>query len=591
MEREASVAKPRVIYSLDRLFILLFDKIGLRFVRAFELDKAIASAMMKTHPLVYGARAVGYTFIALLTGIAIVGIALLVRPSLMILVAMTLAGIFLPSVVLTIFIAFPAIARDRRRSLVESELPFFVSYLSIMARGGVPITKAMEAFRKTPLFRGIRLEAQEFFRRIGLFGKDPIAALEEISSHHPSQMFRDLILGYVITLRTGGDVVRYLETRSEESFRRLGEMIGRMVQRLGVYMEIYMLISIVGGLGFFLLFTSAGGIQGIQAGRFTAMGYDPRILVLFNLVVIPLLTAVILYAAHIAQPRWGLGFWEVTYVALLTAAISPLSYLVVILATGGYQIFSGIYTRQAVLGQVFGVAAALLTISTPAWLAYRRVTKGLRAIEKAIALYIESMSEMRKTGLSPERSLVEASKRDYGPLNPIVRRLAMSIEIGIDIENAVRGSLRGVRSWLVRVIFRFVIDSIKVGGGSPEIFYSLARYTSAISEAYERLRTNLKIYVLMPYIGAMLFVITSTVYISLIMAQPIPVAGSKINVAAFYMLNLIASLTSITTAWMMGIVAGKISGLTMGEGFKHATILTIVTTLVLWIFIQLFIPP
>lgn len=587
MEREAPLVKPRIIYDLDRLFILLFDRIGLRIVRTFELDRAIASAMIRTHPLVYGARVIGYTLIASLIGIAILSIGVLFRQNLIAFVTMILAGMLLPIVTFTIFIAYPVIARARRKNLSESELPFFASYISIMARGGVPISRAMEAFRKTSLFTGIRMEAQEFFRRIGLFGRDPIAALEELSSYHPSQIFRDFILGYVITLRTGGDIVRYLETRVEEFFRRQGEMIRQMIQKLGVYIEIYMLISIVGGLGIFILFTSAGGIQ---AGGASAGGYDPTTMILFNFVGLPLLSAAILYAAHTAQPRWGPGSREAVYVAMLTAVIAPLAYLIVILVTGGYQVFSGTYTRQTTIGQVLGLSAALLTVSIPTWLTHRRTTKGIRALERSVALYIENVSELRKTGLSPERSFVEASKRDYGPLNPIVRRIAASIEMGIDIEEAVRRSLHGVRSWLVRVVFRFAIDSVKVGGGNPEIFYLLARYTSSISEAYERLKTGLRMYVIMPYIGAILFVITSIVYLSLVIAQPIPSIGGKIDVAAIHRLNLIASIASITNAWIMGIVAGKISGLSMGEGFKHATIITLVATVLTLIFAQLFLP-
>ncbi len=582
------MAGPRIVYDLDRVFILLFDRIGLRVMRTFELDRAISSAMIRTHPLVYGARAVGYTIMSLLIGIAILSIALVVRLSIVALVTMILAGILLPVIVFTAFIAYPVIARSRRKNLIESELPFFASYVSIMARGGVPISRAMEAFRRTYLFRGIRLEAQDFFRRIGLFGRDPIAALEEISSYHPSQMFRDFVLGYVMTLRTGGDVVRYLEARVEDFFRRQGEMIRQMIQRLGVYIEIYMLISIVGGLGLLILFTSAGGVQ---AGGSIGGGFDPAILLIFNFAILPLLSAAIIYAAHTIQPKLALSFREVTYVALLATAISPLFYLTVILVTGGYQVFSGIYTKQTVLGQVLGVAVALLTVSTPTWLVYRKATKGLRAIERSVALYIENVSDLRKTGLSPERSFVEASKRDYGPLNPVVRRLAASIEMGVDIEDAVRRSLHGVRSWLARVCFRFAVDAVKVGGGSPEIFYTLARYTASISEAYERLKTGLRIYVLMPYIGAMLFVITSTVYLSLVISQPIPTGGSRIDVITIHKINLAASLASITNSWIMGIVAGKISGLSMGEGFKHATILVTIATLITWIFTQLFLPP
>ncbi|MEM0473072.1 MAG: hypothetical protein QXX84_09270, partial [Sulfolobales archaeon] len=92
-------------------------------------------------------------------------------------------------------------------------------------------------------------------------------------------------------------------------------------------------------------------------------------------------------------------------------------------------------------------------------------------------------------------------------------------------------------------------------------------------------------------IGAILFAVTSTIYLSLVIVRPLPViGGGGIDIATIYRLSLMASLASIMNAWMMGIVAGKISGLSVGEGFKHATILTIITTIIIWIFIRMFLP-
>lgn len=578
---------PKIIYELDFLFILLFDRIARSIVRAFELERALASSMIRIHPLVYGARAVGYTVISIFVGMSVVSLAALLGSNIMVLVSLLMIGILIPIVVFTIFIAYPVIMRSRRKSLTESELPFLASYASIMARGGVSLARTMEAFRRSQLFQGLRMEAQEFFRRIGLFGRDPITAIEEIASHHPSQVFRDFILGYVITLRTGGDVVHYLETKVEDFFRRQGEMIRQMVQRLGVYIEIYMLVAIVGGISLFVLFTSAGGIQ--AGARYSGM--DPMILILYNFLGLPIFSAAIMYAAHTTQPRWGIGFREISYVAIFSALFALIIYLTVVIVTGGYLVYSGIFTRQSVLGQVTGISAALLTVSIPTWLAYRRATKDLRNLERNAASYIEDVSELRKTGLSPEKALIEASKRDHGPLNPLVRRLATALSIGMDIEDAVRMSLQNTRSWLLRVMFRFTIDSIKVGGGSPEVFHLLARYSASISEAYERLRTSLRMYIIMPYIGAILFLVTSVVYLSLIIARPIPGLGGEIDVTSIHRLNMIASSAAIVNSWIMGLVAGKISGLSIGEGFKHATLITIVATIALWIFSLTTMPP
>jgi flagellar protein FlaJ len=109
-----------------------------------------------------------------------------------------------------------------------------------------------------------------------------------------------------------------------------------------------------------------------------------------------------------------------------------------------------------------------------------------------------------------------------------------------------------------------------------EALDSLARYARGIADFEEELAKRLRVYILMPYIGA-LMVSGSSMLILAYMAQTIAMTQEG-NIASLVgPVALAISLGTTLNSWLMGLVAGKLKNGTILSGFTHSITLTIIT--------------
>jgi flagellar protein FlaJ len=184
----------------------------------------------------------------------------------------------------------------------------------------------------------------------------------------------------------------------------------------------------------------------------------------------------------------------------------PLSLTIgtaVMILTGVINIFTGAvtYDKSFIARVVITFDTYLILFSLPPAIAYLIVARRHRGIGIALANFLRDLTEVRKTGLSPEKSIESVAARDYGPLNPVVRRMATSLRLGLSIEEAVRGAVRDIKDWIVLATMRFLVDSIELGGGSPDVLETLARFAHGLVTLEEELKKKLRLYVFMPYLG------------------------------------------------------------------------------------------
>jgi flagellar protein FlaJ len=109
-----------------------------------------------------------------------------------------------------------------------------------------------------------------------------------------------------------------------------------------------------------------------------------------------------------------------------------------------------------------------------------------------------------------------------------------------------------------------------------EALDSLARYARGIADFEEELAKRLRVYILMPYIGA-LMVSGSSMLILAYMAQTTAMTQGG-NIASLVgPVALAISLGTTLNSWLMGLVAGKLKNGTILSGFTHSITLTIIT--------------
>ncbi len=569
----------------NALSLALFEKWARHLVHSFELDTLLQKAGMTCHPVIYASRVLFVTMLILLliTSPAMFAITL-IPVHLVIKVILLVLAIIAPTITFTIGLLYPNIKASTRKIMVDNELPFFMAYVSTMVRGGVSVDRVIERVAQLKIFKYLREEAQRIVLHIRFFGEDPLSAIEKVVKNHPSSRFRDLMLGYTTTLRTGGDVLHYLEIRTQELFAARMNEIKSLTEKMGSFLEIYIVLGVITSITLFVFFAVSGALAmaGSQAGgsasvlKLSALRGTQNLVTptLYNFLVLPLLGIMVLAMAHSAQPKSSIIRYEPYLTLLVVSPFALVTFIIVLSVTGGIRIFSGEFGIKEVKALIIAISAALLMLSIPPWITYERQAKDTKGIIKSTADFLRDLSEVRKTGLSPEKCIITLSERDYRNLNTVVKRAGAALATGIGLESALRTALKGIKEWFVITIFRFLTDSITVGGGSPEIIDALARFTQNLAESEEEMRKRLRAYVALPYFGAIMLAAAPLVILWLLVAS-----AKSLEPNALAPLIFILSGGALINNYIMGIVAGKVSRMNVAAGFKHAVFMTLITTI------------
>ncbi|MEM2628992.1 MAG: type II secretion system F family protein [Acidilobaceae archaeon] len=564
-----------IIEVFDYLAIKYFGELAVYIAKTFELEQAIRRAGLDIYPPLYAARLILYTVIALLISLYSIFTILLTGLSLTVKIALSMVLLSIPILVYAIGLSYPSYKAGERRSWVESEISLFAAYLTAMAIAGLDVVSTLDRVARLQVFRGIRDEALRILKSIRILGKDPLDAIEFNSSNHPSLVYRDFMLGFSATTKIGGSIIGYLEMKTSDIFKSKIEELKLMAERIALYTELYIIISVIMSVSLYIFFTISSLFPGTGFG-------GPTQLVLFSFIFMPLITLLLIYLVDKTQPRNPVRIPKL-YEAILVYGVPSAIVTVLILAylTGSYKLLAGALDRDTIIASNVTLAGALVALSIPSSYLWIIESRKLKGMGDSLASFLRDLVEIRKMGLSPEKSIVVLSNRDYGPLNPIIRKIAASLSLGFDMERAVASALRGYYNWMLISTLRFLTDAIILGGGSIETIDSLARYTRSLADFESELSRRLKIYVIMPYIGAVMVAGSSMMILSYT-AQTLTLNPQQSTLLEdLGRITLIVSLGALFNSWLMGIMAGKLSRGSIVAGFQHSIILTIIALLVI----------
>ncbi len=562
-----------LIDGYDYIALKLFNSIAPVIAKVFELDHSIRRSGLTIHPHLYAARLMLAILIAFIMSLYVALIVALSGLGIVVKVLALITPIITSILVLTLGLLYPSLKADDRRRRIESELPFLASYLSAMAIAGVDIMRALERIASLRIFDGARREAQMIVRDVRLLGRNPLDAIEGNALHHPSSLYRDFMLGYSTSVKIGGNIIGYLEAKTNDIFKSKIEDLKVMSERLALYTELYIILAVIVSISFYTFLTVNTMTPGASPTNLTQI-------LLFSFVFMPLSALLILFLIDRVYPKTPIKLTTaqvmiISYGAPVALVSTPLVFYI----TGAYEIMRKPIDSSLVIALTITLVTPLLALSIPgaySWLIESRKTKGMA---DSLASFLRDLVEVRKTGLSPEKSIIVLSTRNYGPLTLIVRRIASSLLLGLDMEKAVASATRGYRNWILLASFRLLTDTITLGGGSVEALDSLARYARGIADFEAELAKRLKIYLLMPYVGALL-VSGSSMMLLAYMAQTMSITQQEADIASIVgPLALAISLGTTLNSWLMGLVAGKLRNGTILSGFIHAITLMMITVI------------
>ena len=170
---------------------------------------------------------------------------------------------------------------------------------------------------------------------------------------------------------------------------------------IGTLAESYIIATVVTGVSLYIIYLTENLI-----GR-SSQAISPTLIILFSVVLVPAVSVAfiaVIDGAQLKEPFMD----RAPYYAFFGCA--PIGALVFFLPLG--------------LPMYLQLGIALMTISTPGMIISIIHERRKRAVEARLSNFLRDISEVRKTGLAPEKTIQQLATRNYGGLSPHVRKIS-----------------------------------------------------------------------------------------------------------------------------------------------------------------------
>ncbi len=482
----------------------------------------------------------------------------------------------LPLFVMLGFIVVPMNNASDRSISLEREIPFAAAYISVMSSGGIAPYDSFKRLTTVDLMPAMRKEAQDIAKDVEIFGVDPLTALEVAAKKTPLDVFKEFLSGYASTVIIGGDIGHYLERKAEDIFKVRALRVKAAAERLGMLLETFIIVMVMMSLCFYILF-AVNNIQTTSVASANDLSAYSGIL-LYTYVFTPMLSVMFVYLAHSMQPKTPILDARPYKVFGVSCVVAIVMFLLMTNFMGATQLPLFTTLQEWGLDLTIALSAALFISVAPAGIVHMRLTKTRNSMEQGVNTFLRDLTEVRKTGLSPEKCIESLSKRDYGAFSKELRKISSEISWGIPIKKVMNDFLHRTRSWMVQIVMFLLVETIDVGGGTIAMIDSLSRFNNMTEEVEKEKKMSTRPYVIMPYLASILLVATTVMMMSLTVGLGAP--GAEAAVPKDNSLMQTVFMTAVIfNSYLIGIVAGKISEESVGAGFKHAAILVLISVI------------
>jgi flagellar protein FlaJ len=452
----------------------------------------------------------------------------------------------------------PRLSSSGRASAIDTELPFVVGYISVLAGGGVSPLATLRRISEIKLFPAAAKEAKRILVDVDVFGQDPITAIENIARWNPNRRFSEFLFGYTAILKSGGNFMVYVQSKLRDIMESKAAAVKRSADTTGTMAEAYLTVTVILGMVLYTLYMVQALISRNVAGLYN--------LYFFSFIIVPLISAAFIWLIDAVQPKWPYVEYKPYRYFLYTA---PAGAIFFFLPLGLH-----LYMRTAI--------TLIIGASLPAIIAWGS-SRERRSLERMLPEFIRDVAEGRKTGLSPEVAIERLGGRHYGELSKHVKKMGAQLSWGVELSKVVSTFTKAVASWITKAIGVLLIEVVDVGGGTIRSFSDMAEFTRSINEMEGERRAALRPFVYITYVAGIMVIITTFIMVYLLTAPAIAgIGSSSVPTVDPNTIDLLLT-TAVFDAFVIGIVAGKMGESGIPDGFKHGIFLVIASLLAIYL--------
>jgi archaeal flagellar protein FlaJ len=333
---------------------------------------------------------------------------------------------------------FNSLSEEREKT--DAELPFAVMIFTLMAASGISPYNSWKKMRKLSFLQIFSKEADEVVRQVEVLGKDPLTVMYQRAEATDSKLYRNFLGGFVSSVRSGGKLADYMQSQLKSIFELRYINLNRSIERIAALIEAYsvMLIVVLCTYILFVIFSSTNFMDLLGGG---SIGISPFMSYLIAFGIMPIMSCIFILMAHNMQKSAFPNLKDLYKKALIF--IIP-----AFAAIAAFGVIPGLIDSIKPLGLPEIATLGLAVTSIIPAIQYYRITKINYNAEESIPSFIRDITEAQKTGQSPEKSIVQATKRkDYGPFSKFLNLIRSQIEWGVPLRKTFENLKKDIRSW------------------------------------------------------------------------------------------------------------------------------------------------
>ena len=196
---------------------------------------------------------------------------------------------------------YPLFVVKNRNRAIMNDLPFVIIHMAAVSGSGAQPISIFNLILDTGEYKGVAKEIRKIVNYVNLFGYDLTTALRNVAFTTPSPKFRELLIGIVSTLETGGDLKSYLKSKADDALVSYRLEREKYVEMLSTYSDIYISVLIAAPL----LFIVTLAIINVLGGKICFSGFCAEakdLATIGTFLIIPFLNIFFLIFLDLTQP-------------------------------------------------------------------------------------------------------------------------------------------------------------------------------------------------------------------------------------------------------------------------------------------------
>ncbi|AFC99788.1 putative type II secretion system protein F [Methanocella conradii HZ254] len=469
----------------------------------------------------------------------------------------------------TVIMLIPAINASDRKSKINKQVPYAVTFMYALSKGGMNIITILRALNAAESTYGeVSREIGIIIRDMDYFGNDLRTAIINCINQTPSDMLQDLLTNLLSVIDSGGDVTAYLYGKTDQYLQRLMQDQKSFLEILGLIAESYVTAFVAGPL--FIIIMSS--VMTIMSGGSPTLLY----VIIYGMLPLGSIMFIILISMLTPTEEEATRKFEIEKVNLydtvpieesglskaeerkmiekikagkkalklkefLANPLGPIqekpelslivSVPIAILFVGLYMALTAGSLSQAmanvsqlqhskvansgdpliIFGPVIGyfddiIVFFLLIVMIPLAIFFERKTWRERRISAEMPDFLKKLASTNETGMTLTQSIALIANANFGTISREVQKVYKNLQWGIDVNTALKMFANSLNTALSTRVITLITKAAESSGDIRDVL-NVAANDAKMGEQIRKERSDgMLIYVVIIFISYCVFI-------------------------------------------------------------------------------------